>query len=804
MNKFLKELSPVQQQAVTHTNGASLVIAGAGSGKTRVLTYKIAYLLSKSIQAGSILALTFTNKAAREMKTRIETLVGRDAVKNIWMGTFHSKFSAILRMEAERIGFPKNFTIYDSQDSKNLLKQIVKELQLDDKIYKPNSLLGRISSAKNNLHTASAYLANSSHYETDRNSRIPELGRIFQIYETRCKAAGAMDFDDLLLYTNILFRDNEDVLLKYQDRFKYILVDEYQDTNFSQYLIIKKLAAKHGNVCVVGDDAQSIYAFRGAKIENILNFRNDYPEYKLFKLEQNYRSTQTIVDAANSLIKKNKGQIPKKVFSENIVGDKIKLLKTYTDGEEGIQVANSIFDTALTDQIQYNSFAILYRTNAQSRIMEESLRKMNIPYKIYGGLSFYQRKEIKDLISYFRLTVNRNDEEAIRRVINYPARGIGKTTLTKLEEYAVKNNKNIWDVLLGVTNPELNLNKGTISKIYAFTQLISSISDGIENRDAYESAVNIAKETGIIKDLHKESTPEAHSRQENLNELLNGIKEFTEKSAEDKTITLSEFLENVALLTDQDNEKEKDVEKVTLMTIHSAKGLEFKHVYVVGLEEGLFPSSMSSGSLQELEEERRLFYVAITRAEDSLCLSFAKSRYKWGNLDNCRPSRFLKEINPVYLDAEIDDAKYDTNNDDLSFFEKSQSQRTGRQFDYKPKFKNSDKSNTFQQKIRNTNETMGKTLKKKTAPPPTTETPVLKSGFKKIEENQDEQAATTSNSGTTVDIKENQIVKHGKFGRGKVIEIEGESPNIKVTVQFDGVAGQKKLLLKYAKLEVLK
>lgn len=802
MNQFLNELNPVQQAAATHITGASLVIAGAGSGKTRVLTYKIAYLLSKGIPAGSILALTFTNKAAKEMRIRIETLVGRDAAKYLWMGTFHAKFSTILRMEADKLGYPRTFTIYDTQDSKNLLKQIIKELKLDDKIYKTGDVLSRISSAKNNLHSSGAYLANAAHFEADRNARKPEIGRIFQIYEARCRQAGAMDFDDLLLNTNVLFRDHPEVLGKYQNRFRFILVDEYQDTNFAQYLIVKKLAAQHGNVCVVGDDAQSIYAFRGAKIENILNFRNDYPEYKLFKLEQNYRSTQTIVDAANSLIKKNKGQIPKKVFSENLEGEKIKLLKAYTDGEEGVQVANSIFDMRLRDQLQYSNFAILYRTNAQSRIMEESLRKRNIPYKIYGGLSFYQRKEIKDLISYFRLTINHNDEEAIRRVINYPARGIGKTTLTKLEEYAVANQRSIWDVLLNVGNSDLDLNKGTVSKLKGFTDFILQISEGIENRDAYESAVNIARDSGILKELHSENSPEGISRKENINELLNGIKEFVDTTAEDRTIPLSEFLENVALLTNQDNEKEEDFDKVTLMTIHSAKGLEFKHVFVVGLEEGLFPSSMSTGSIQELEEERRLFYVAITRAEDSLSLAFAKSRYKWGNLESCRPSRFLKEIEPIYLDGDIEESNATEDDIDFGFSGKPQFQQRNKPFGQQTGGSDVIINQVQYKKRMEVKEKVRRSPKSKLMPKVAQEKPRELIGFTKMDESHTSHQTVDPSKGASAKIKEGQIVRHEKFGKGKIISIEGETPNEKLSVEFEK-SGLKTLLLKFAKLDVL-
>ena len=772
MSNFLNQLNKVQQEAVQYINGPSLVIAGAGSGKTRVLTYKIAYLLSKGIPSGSILALTFTNKAAREMKERIVTLAGEEAVKYLWMGTFHSRFASILRYEADKLGYPSSFSIYDTIDSKNVIKQIVKDLNLDEQVYKPNVILGRISAAKNNLFTADGYLSSASIIARDRQARRPETGNIYKHYENRCKIAGAMDFDDLLLNTNILFRDHPDVLEKYQKRFQYILVDEYQDTNFSQYLIVKKLADLHNNVCVVGDDAQSIYSFRGAKIENILNFRKDYPNYKLFKLEQNYRSTQNIVNAANSLIAKNKSRIKKEVFSKKDVGNKVKILKAYTDGEEGALVANTIIDLKLQEREKFQDFAILYRTNAQSRIMEEAMRKLNIPYRIYGGISFYQRKEIKDLIAYFRVVINHRDEESIKRIINFPARGIGKTTMNKLIDYGFKNDLNLWDVLKSLAQNNPDLNKPTIIKLTKFVELIEGFALGVDNRDAYESALQIAKETGILKELHDDNSTEAMSRLENIQELLNGIREFTLKSAEDKTIPLFQFIENVSLLTDQDTDKDIDSDKLTMMTIHASKGLEFKYVFIVGVEEQLFPSQLSTGSIEELEEERRLFYVALTRAEKSVFVSYAKSRFRWGNINNCLPSRFIKDIDSQYIDEPEEDKQ------DL-FFEAS------------PKKGNNTK--TKYPKARG-----NKNAKKALSIAPSMVSPKLR----RLSETSNTAKSTNEDINASGKIKVGMRVYHDRFGEGKVLELDNELPNQKVTVLFN-TSGQKQLLLKFAKLRIL-
>jgi len=771
VSNFLNELNPVQLEAVKSINGPSLVIAGAGSGKTRVLTYKIAYLLSKGVPSNSILALTFTNKAAREMRERIVSIAGEEAVRYLWMGTFHSKFATILRMEAEKLGYKSSFTIYDTVDSKNVIKQIIKDLNLDDQIYKPNEILSKISSAKNNLFTADGYRSSSSLHERDKQSRKPETGNIFKHYESRCKNAGAMDFDDLLLNTNILFRDHPDVLEKYRNKFRYILVDEYQDTNFSQYLIVKKLAEIHKNVCVVGDDAQSIYSFRGAKIENILNFRKDYPDYKLFKLEQNYRSTQNIVNAANSLIAKNKSQITKQVFSKNESGEKIKILKAFTDREEGVLVSTTIKDLKLQNRARNRDFAILYRTNAQSRIMEEAMRKMNIPYRVYGGISFYQRKEIKDMIAYFRVVLNHNDEESIKRIINYPARGIGKTTMDKLIAYGFAKNITLWDVLTGLPDNNPGLNNGTMQKLIKFVNLILHFAEGIDNRDAYESALQIATETDILKQAHDDKTVEAMSRLENIQELLNGIREYTLNTAEDKTVPLYRFIENVSLLTDQDTDKDKDADKLTMMTIHSAKGLEFKYVFIVGVEEQLFPSRMSINTIEELEEERRLFYVAVTRAEKEVYISYAKSRFRWGDLVNCVPSRFLKDISSEYLDEPAEEASE-------SFFES-------------PKEKN--KSNKYY-KVKS------KKAEKKVAG---IEPRQISSKFKKLDEAMKSDAESTGPAPSNQDnLKIGMRIYHDRFGEGKILNIEGEKPDQKATVLFNK-SGEKQLLLKFAKLRIL-
>ena len=649
---FLNELNESQRAAVEYTQGPALVIAGAGSGKTRVLTYRIAQLLSQGVPAYKILALTFTNKAAREMQKRIAELVGTEIAANLWMGTFHSIFSKILRFEAEKLGYTSSFTIYDTQDSKNLIKAIVKDMKLDDKVYKPNVILGRISMAKNNLIVAQSYAQNSRILSEDTAGKRPLIGEIYKQYQQRCKQSDTMDFDDLLLQTNILFRDHPEVLAKYQEKFNYILVDEYQDTNYSQYLIVKKLSDIHRNICVVGDDAQSIYSFRGARIENILNFKNDYPDYKLFKLEQNYRSTTTIVDAANSVISKNREQIPKKTFSENEEGEKIIVMRALSDKEEGFQVTNEIFKLANYEQQEYSDFAILYRTNAQSRILEEALRKRNIPYKIYGGQSFYQRKEIKDLLAYFRVAVNQNDEEALKRIINYPRRGIGDSTVEKLREIALKYQVSIWTVLCNLNKVADTFNSGTLAKLSKFAAMIDRFREQIPNENAYDIAYVIARTSGIVDDLSADETPEGVSRKENIQELLNGIKDFSETAyKEGKDDKLPAFLEGVALLTDQDGEKEGDQNKVTLMTIHSSKGLEFSNVFLAGMEEELFPAQQCVASPSALEEERRLFYVALTRAEKRVFLSYATTRYKNGQVVSSRPSRFIAEIDQEYLDG---------------------------------------------------------------------------------------------------------------------------------------------------------
>lgn len=749
---FLNELNNNQQEAVLHTEGPSLVIAGAGSGKTRVLTYRIAHLLGKGVPAYKILALTFTNKAAREMQKRIAQLVGAENAANLWMGTFHSVFSKILRFEAEKLGYTSNFTIYDTQDSKNLIKSIVKDLKLDDKIYKPNDVLGRISMAKNNLIVAQAYAQSARIIEADKAARKPMIAEIYKHYQLRCKQSDAMDFDDLLLQTNILFRDFPEILDKYQNKFNYVLVDEYQDTNYSQYLIIKKLSETHRNICVVGDDAQSIYSFRGARIENILNFRNDYPDYKIFKLEQNYRSTTTIVDAANSVINKNKEQIPKRVFSENEEGEKIKVLKALSDKEEGFQVTHEIFKMANYEQQEYSDFAILYRTNAQSRILEEALRKRNIPYKIYGGQSFYQRKEIKDLLAYFRLTVNQNDEEALKRVINYPRRGIGDTTIDKIRDIALQHRVSMWTVLCNLHKISGIINASTATKLNNFRLLIERFTSQVSTENAYDLAVIIAQSSGIVDDLSNDSTPEGVSRKENIQELLNGIKDFSEtnykEGIDDK---LPAFLEGVALLTDQDSEKPEDNNKVTLMTIHAAKGLEFPNVFITGMEEDLFPAQQSVFTPTALEEERRLFYVALTRAEKRVVLSFAQTRYRNGQVINTNSSRFIKEIDAQYLEGFI--------------LPRSEPP----------------------------------TFRHQTAPSGThthKERPVSLSPASRDIPDIDESKLRPANPN---EIVPGMVIFHPTFGPGKVINLEGLGVNKKAKVAF-AEQGIKTLLLKFAKL----
>ncbi len=650
-HNYLDDLNEAQRLAVINCEGPALVIAGAGSGKTRVLTYRIVHLLQKAVPAYRILALTFTNKAAREMKDRISAIVDPEVARHLWMGTFHSVFAKILRKEASRLGYKPSFTIYDSSDSKSLVRTIVKEMNLDDSVYKPGVISSRISASKNNLVTASMYASDASMQAYDKSIRMPLLADIYKAYAARCFKANAMDFDDLLLNTNILFRDFPDVLAAYQEKFHYILVDEYQDTNYSQYLIIKKLAAARRNICVVGDDAQSIYSFRGARIENILEFRNDYSDYQLFKLEQNYRSTQTIVNAANAIIANNEGQIHKTVFSKNEPGERIQVMQAMTDSEEGFNISSDIFDKRYSRQLNWADFAILYRTNAQSRIFEETLRKKNIPYKIYGGLSFYERKEIKDILAYFRMVINPEDEEAFKRTINYPKRGLGDTSVQKILELAEETGTNPWQIISSITDNTGHFNSGTVKKITAYTDIINSFRKNSSETDAYTKAREISMGSGIMKELREGKSPEEVSRYENLEELLNGIKIFTESAETNgEPATLEAYLANVSLLTDQDNEKEEDRDKVTLMTMHSAKGLEFRYVYIAGMEDTLFPSPMSAGNPRELEEERRLFYVAVTRAGKMATLSYALNRYKWGNLERSGPSRFLREMDQGFLD----------------------------------------------------------------------------------------------------------------------------------------------------------
>ena len=752
---YLNDLNEAQKLAVVNTDGPALVIAGAGSGKTRVLTYRIVHLLHKGIPASRILALTFTNKAAREMKDRIAALVEPGIARYLWMGTFHSIFARILRTEGSRLGYKSNYTIYDASDSKSLVRTIIREMNLNDNIYKAGIIAARISAAKNNLITASLYASDQGMTEHDKSVQMPLISEIYRAYSARCFKANAMDFDDLLLNTNILFRDFPDLLSIYQEKFLYLLVDEYQDTNYSQYLIIRRLAAAHKNICVVGDDAQSIYSFRGARIENILEFKNDYQDYNLFKLEQNYRSTQTIVNAANEIIANNLGQISKKVYSRNEPGDKIQVMQALTDSEEGFNIASDIFDKRYSFQLKWSDFAILYRTNAQSRIFEETLRKKNIPYKIYGGLSFYERKEIKDILGYFRMVINPDDEEALKRTINYPKRGLGDTTVEKIFDLSRRLNVTPWKILADISSYPDNFNIGTIKKISAFTDLIKNFMTDTEEADAYSKAREIAIGSGILKELREGKSPEEISRYENLEELLNGIKVFTEfAETNGEPINLGAYMSSVALLTDQDNEKEEDRDKVTLMTMHSAKGLEFSHVYITGMEDTIFPSPLSAGNPKELEEERRLFYVALTRAGKMATLSYALNRYKWGNLERSGPSRFFKEMDQKYLDYP----------------------QTGG----KP-FQRRENINTRIRSIREDRPTYN-----------------INPKLKRIKRTE---GAFTDSSNTSFpyEFTEGDAVNHERFGNGTIISIEGEPPNTTATVEF-AADGRKKLLLRFAKL----
>ena len=763
MEELLNKLNTNQRQAVEFCDGPSLIIAGAGSGKTRVLTYKIAYLLEQGLPPYYILALTFTNKAAREMKSRIADLVGEKKARQLWMGTFHSIFSRILRNEAERIGFTSNFTIFDSSDSANLIRLIIKEMQLDDKIYKPGGVHNQISRAKNGLVTPKMYAQNREIIEYDRASKRPQLFEIYQRYQSRLKAANSMDFDDLLMYTNILLRDNPDVLENYRNRFQFVLVDEYQDTNFAQHLIVKQLAEHHNRVCVVGDDAQSIYSFRGANIDNILKFKSTFPQTQIFKLEQNYRSTKNIVNAANSLIKKNKEQIFKDVFSENEEGEKIEVVSAFSDFEEGLIVANKIARMRYEEHARFSDFAILYRTNAQSRIFEESLRKKNIPYVIYGGLSFYQRKEIKDIISYFRLIVNPGDEEAFRRIVNYPTRGIGDVTVSKISETARLHGVSLWQVLSSPLQYNLNVNSGTAKKLASFHELISGFITDNETLNAYELAQNVLKNTGIVKEAYEDMTPEGMSRAQNIQELLNAINEFVSERQEqgEEGIRLMDFLSEVSLLTDQDTGDKSDNEKVTLMTVHSAKGLEFGHVFVVGLEEDLFPSSMAKYEPRGLEEERRLFYVAITRAKKNCTLTFAKSRFRNGSTNATRESQFLNDIDPRFLLMERNTLSSVREESSDGFWESLRQKRESDSFS----------RSSFKQPVR--------------------QIPVNR-----------QPASSLSLSKEAVELQMGNIIEHERFGRGVVTAIEQSGGDKRAFVDFDS-AGQKQLLLKYAKFTIV-
>ena len=769
---YLKQLNEAQLKPVLHKEGPLMVIAGAGSGKTRVLTYRIAYLMEQGVDSFSILALTFTNKAAREMKHRIGQLVGESEAKNLWMGTFHSVFARLLRSEADKLGFPSNFTIYDTQDSDRLIASIIKEMGLDKEVYKYKQVRNRISSFKNSLITVNAYYKNPDLQESDMHARRPKMGEIYKEYVDRCFKAGAMDFDDLLLRTNELLNRFPDVLAKYQDRFRYIMVDEYQDTNHSQYLIVRALSDKFQNICVVGDDAQSIYAFRGANINNILNFQKDYDDVGMYRLEQNYRSTKTIVNAANSLIEHNQNKIDKEVWTSNTEGSKIKVQRLPTDAEEGRSVAASIFDFKMQEQRKNSDFAILYRTNAQSRAMEDALRKRDIPYRIYGGLSFYQRKEIKDVLAYLRVIVNPNDEESLKRIINYPQRGIGQTTLDKLLVGAKAHDVSIFRLLQNPNQFQLPVNGGTLTKLTNFARMIEAFQVENEKCNAFEMADLVTKKAGLVNELKKDGTPEGVARIENIEELLNGIRDFTEgqKEIADSKGDLTEFLEDVALATDFDKDNEEDTDRVSLMTIHLAKGLEFPFVYIVGMEEDLFPSAMSMNTRNELEEERRLFYVALTRAEERAFLTYTLSRYRWGKLIDAEPSRFLEEIEAQYLDWELPKDTYSFKPLlDASIFGDPAPPR-------KP-------STSLPKEVKLTSQPTAAQLGK----------------LRKLKVSQTTSAPAKEVLSLTVGMR----VEHSRFGKGEVCSIEGAGNDKKAIINFPKPHGEKNLLLRFAKLKIL-
>ncbi|WP_066217676.1 ATP-dependent helicase [Formosa haliotis] len=783
MEKYLSQLNEAQLAPTIQKDGPMIVIAGAGSGKTRVLTYRIAYLMHEGVDPFNILSLTFTNKAAREMKERIADIVGSSEAKNLWMGTFHSVFAKILRIEADRLGYPSNFTIYDAQDSQRLISSIIKEMGLDKELYKYKSVFSRISSYKNSLITVRAYFQNPELIEADTMARRPRLGDIYKEYVERCFKSGAMDFDDLLLKTNELLTRFPDVLAKYQDRFRYILVDEYQDTNHSQYLIVRALSDRFQNICVVGDDAQSIYAFRGANINNILNFQKDYDDVKLFRLEQNYRSTKTIVNAANSIIDKNETKLDKVVWTANDEGGKIKVNRSMTDGEEGRYVASTIFETKMNEQLNHSDFAILYRTNAQSRSMEDALRKRDIPYRIYGGLSFYQRKEIKDILSYLRIIINPSDEEALKRVINFPPRGIGQTTIDKLIIAANGYKRSIFEVMKNIDKTDVKINSGTKNKLKDFVTMVESFQVMNQNVNAFELADHVTKTTGLIKEFSKDTTPEGVAKVENIEELLNGIKDFVEEQKElvDTTGSLTEFLEDVALATDLDNDNGED-DRVALMTIHLAKGLEFPYVFIVGLEEDLFPSAMSMNTRSELEEERRLFYVALTRAEKQAYLTYALSRYRWGKLVDSDPSRFIQEIDEQYLDilTPIEERRMNPMLD-ANIFGDVDSQPS-RNIRFKPA-----KQLPIQKK--------GSGIARKEPEKFQVSTP---KNLKPVGKTTGGEAANLFDN----KLVTGNIVKHLRFGKGEVLKIEGAGADTKAEIKFEN-GGNKKLLLRFAKLEVI-
>ena len=761
--RYEEELNESQRAAVLYIDGPSLVIAGAGSGKTRVLTYKVAYLLEQGYAPSSILALTFTNKAAREMKERIARMVGEEQARRLWMGTFHSLFARMLRHEAEHIGYPPRFTIYDAADSKSLINSIIKEMQLDDKTYKASSVQARISEAKNRLVTPDAYQADAEMLHADTLAKRPAIGAIYRRYWERCRQAGAMDFDDLLLQTYLLFDRYPEILEKYRQLFRFILVDEYQDTNFAQHQIVLQLTKGHEHICVVGDDAQSIYSFRGANIDNILTFTRCFHGAKIFKLEQNYRSTQTIVEAANCLIEKNTDQIRKTTFSEKKRGNPIQLFEAYSDIEEGEIVANKIGELRRKEHDGYNDFAILYRTNAQSRIFEAALRKRNYPYRIYGGLSFYQRKEIKDVIAYFRMAVNPHDEEAFKRIINYPARGIGDTTVNKIVQAANANNISLWEVIADPQKNGLAVNKGTAAKLQGFREMIIQFILLSDQKNAYEAGFDIVKLSGIANDIAQDRSPEYLSKQENIEELMNGMNDFCAGRQEEgnQNVSLADFLSEVSLLSDQDTDKGDDAEKITLMTIHAAKGLEFKNVFIVGLEENLFPSGQCVNSYRALEEERRLFYVAITRAEENCFLSYAKSRFRYGKTEFGFPSRFLKDIDGCYFKQ----------GEDMPFA--------------RERVVPNAKSASFgTQKANNATRSLFMTP------------PSARRLAKVPVQSQEEKPSGPS------PVKEGQRIEHERFGMGEIVKVEGSGDNLKATVHFRN-AGEKQLLLKFARFKII-